>query len=512
MPDVEWTRAACHLNLRKRAATPTAPVVHTELRRRLGPRGGASVIVEGLARKREARPLHPAGRYAETLLEALPAVDFEPPAPRRENPAFAWARSGAMALTGRAEEPPRLAPAPLATCAEAALDALRALAPNSRLTLEGAHSASALDGAALLGERAAYLGLLRRGQVSPGGSCRLLRAEDAWIAVNLPREDDHALVPAWLGGAEAVARDPWAIVASQVATQRSAEVVARARLLGLAVAEARVATGVAPPWLRIAVRGGRRAARRKRSAPLVLDLSALWAGPLCGRLLALSGARVVKVESVGRPDGARYGAPGFYEALNADKESVALDLRTPEGVSCLRGLFERADAVIESARPRALAQLGIDAEALVGEGLVWVSITGYGRREPEGHWIAYGDDASAASGLATATGDPDAPLFCGDAIADPLTGLHAAVAALAQLHTGDGALLELALRDVTAHCLGFGGAREGGRVEVSHSGFEVVDGGARMPVAPPRAALPAGRARPLGADTASLIAELRIRC
>ena len=132
--------------------------------------------------------------------------------------------------------------------------------------------------------------------------------------------------------------------------------------------------------------------------------------------------------------------------------------------------------MIESSRPRGLAQLGIDAEALVGEGLVWVSITGYGRREPEGNWIAYGDDASAASGLAAATGDPDAPLFCGDAIADPLTGLHAAVSALAHLRAGEGALLELALRDVTAHCLGLASARDGACVEARRLGFEVVAG------------------------------------
>ena len=221
---------------------------------------------------------------------------------------------------------------------------------------------------------------------------------------------------------------------------------------------------------------------------------------------------MVKVESIGRPDGARYGPPGFYAALNSDKQSVALDLRTPRGVACLRSLLERADAVIESARPRALAQLGIDAEAIVAEGLVWVSITGYGRREPEGNWIAYGDDASAASGLAAATGDPDAPLFCGDAIADPLTGLHAAVSALAHLRAGEGALLELALRDVTAHCLGLASARDGACVEARGSDFEVVAGGARAAVSAPRAVLPTGRTRPLGADTAAVLAELGIPC
>jgi len=457
--------------------------------------------------------MYPAGAYADSLLAALPAVGAEPVAARLEHPALAWARSGAMLLTGRADEAPRLAPAPLATCAAAALDALRALAPKSRLALEAAGAdAQGLDGAALLGERAAYLGLARRGAISPGGSCRLLRAADGWVAVSLSRDEDRALIPAWLDGGEGSSSDPWALVASRVAQRHVAEVVARARLLGLAVSEAGARVGVAPPWLRVPARGARRAAALERSAPLVLDLSALWAGPLCGRLLALAGARVVKVESLGRPDGARYGPPGFYAALNTDKESLALDLRTPRGVGCLRRLLERADAVIESARPRGLAQLGIDAEAMVGEGLVWVSITGYGRREPESHWIAYGDDAAAASGLAAATGDPDAPLFCGDAIADPLTGLHAAVAALAHLRAGEGALLELALRDVTAHCLGLASVRDGACVEAQGFDFEVVAGRARAAVSAPRAVLPTGPARPLGADTASLLAELGIRC
>jgi len=289
--------------------------------------------------------------------------------------------------------------------------------------------------------------------------------------------------------------------------------VTRARLLGLAVAVAGPPSGVAPPWFRVAARGANRAVRRKRSRPLVLDLSALWAGPLCGRLLGLAGARIVKVECVNRPDGARYGSAGFYEVLNAEKESVGLDLQTSRGVEALHRLLQHADVVIENARPRALAQLGVDAERLVGEGLVWVSITGYGRREPQAHWTAYGDDAAAASGLAAATGDPDAPLFCGDAIADPIAGIHAAVAALAQWRSGEGALLELALCDVTAHCLHFGGEGLCARVEARNSGFEVVaDGGARVPVASPRAALPAGHARPLGADTASVLREFRIGC
>jgi crotonobetainyl-CoA:carnitine CoA-transferase CaiB-like acyl-CoA transferase len=454
----------------------------------------------------------PASAYAEALLAALPASGAAPPAPRREPAAFAWARSGAMAVTGRADGPPRLAPGPLALCAAAAVDALRALAPGSPLAA-GAGSATRgpLDGAALLGERAAHLHLARRGAVSPGGSARLVRTADGWLAVSLPREDDVALLPAWLDADADPSRDPWSFVAERVEPGRIAPLLERARLLGLAVAEAGARAARPPAWLRVGARGvetvpGTFSTPR---APLVLDLSSLWAGPLCGRLLALAGARVVKVESAARPDGARRGSPAFYAALNAGKPSVALDLSTPGGVDALRRLIARADAVIESSRPRALAQLGVDAAALVAarSDLVWVSITAYGRGDPAGGWIGFGDDAGAAAGLAAETGDPDAPLFCGDAIADPLTGVHAAVAALAHLRAGRGALLELALRDVTAHVLASGAPREAAVVEGGGDAYAVALGEERTPVAPPHLALAGGEARPLGADTASILAE-----
>ena len=137
--------------------------------------------------------------------------------------------------------------------------------------------------------------------------------------------------------------------------------------------------------------------------------------------------------------------------------------------------------MIESSRPRALAQLGVDAAALVAErsDLVWVSVTAYGRGDPEGGWIGFGDDAGAAAGLAAETGDPGAPLFCGDAIADPLTGLHAAVATLAHLRAGRGALLELALRDVAAHVLAFDAPAGGARVAAEGDACEVAIGAER---------------------------------
>jgi crotonobetainyl-CoA:carnitine CoA-transferase CaiB-like acyl-CoA transferase len=259
--------------------------------------------------------------------------------------------------------------------------------------------------------------------------------------------------------------------------------------------------------------------------PLVVDLSTLWAGPLCAHLLGLAGARVVKVESHARPDGARRGPAAFYDLLNAGKDSVALDLRTADGRETLRRLIARADVVVESARPRALVQLGIDVGEIVARipGLTWVSITGYGRAEPGGSWVAFGDDAAAAAGLAVATGasaarsgSPSAatPLFCGDAIADPLTGLIAAVAAQEAWRAGGGTLLDVALRDVVAHVLGSQSPCGVATVRPCDApdGWEVVAGRERQRVLPPRARTPTGRARPLGADTERVLRSLDLAC
>ncbi|MBW2418529.1 MAG: CoA transferase, partial [Deltaproteobacteria bacterium] len=318
-----------------------------------------------------------AGDYAERLLADLAAE----PVPAGEaavglHPDLEWARSGAMALTGYPDRAPLLAPAPLALCAERAVRAFRVLAGPGPPAVSG--GLDRLDGAALLGEHAAAFGFQRRGDVSPGGSCRLLRAADGHLALNIARPDDFALLPAWLGSGEVV--EPWSYVRARVAERGVDELVERGRLMGLPVAPAGPAPEDAPPWHRVAALGKSKPPEPGR-LPLVVDLSSLWAGPLCAHLLGLAGARVIKVESIRRPDGARRGRSDFYDLLNGGKQSVALDLASDVGRRRLQGLVAAADIVVEATRPRALAQLGIDAEALVAErpGITWVGITGYGR-------------------------------------------------------------------------------------------------------------------------------------
>ncbi len=455
----------------------------------------------------------PAASHARTLFRSL---DLELEVLARADPtspALDWARSGAMALTGDADGPPRFAWGPLASAARGAGMALAALAPGRGF--------EDLDAAALLAERAALFGLSRQGSVSCGGSARLLPARDGWLALNLPRDDDWEMLSAWLETelAEPAARRDWTAVARALAERMADPLVLRGREIGLAVARAVRAPAAPLAPLRLE-RESRASGARPR--PRVLDLSTLWAGPLAGSLLAQAGFEVVKVESPNRPDGARRGEASFFDLLNADKHACALELADPRDRETFVRLLDSADIVLESARPRALAQLGIDARAWVDArpGRIWASITGYGR---EHEWIAFGDDAAIAAGLGfDPVRESAAPRFCGDAIADPLTGLTTAVAILALRHRGRGGLLSLALADVAAHAAAHAtdSASDSGSalasltlpLEYRAGEWQVHGGTGWTPVAAPRARTPRGRAPALAPPPASLVERWTHAC
>ncbi len=386
-------------------------------------------------------------RYARSLLESLGVEPGRSIDLVEESPETGWVRSGMAALTGLADGAPQICPAPITACADGALAALASLAP--------AGSLDGMRGSDLLAERARISGFTRKGAVSPGGGCYLLDTRDGAIGVSLARDDDWSLVPAWL---ERDADPSWESVRREVAQRTMHDVVERGRMLGLAVAPSVPVGGRAVRWFVPSSGAARHLLPEGEGKPVVVDLSSLWAGPLCSRLLLRCGARVIKVESTTRPDGARRGPREFFDLLNVGKEELALDLSRAKGRDALRDLILRADIIIEASRPRALRQLGIDAEALVAQNprLTWLSITGYGRGEPQENWIAYGDDAGVAAGLShlmrQATG---LNLIAGDAIADPLTGLHAALAAWASHRAGGSRMISLAMVDVVRHCLQF---------------------------------------------------------
>ncbi len=409
----------------------------------------------------------------------------------------AWAASGAMALTGRRGSPALGPPAGLVPRLGAIGAVLCDRAARIGDTVE-------VDPLALLGERAAIAGYDRNGTTSCGGATRLLRARDGWLAVSLARDDDAELVPAWLERTVPVnsVDELWAAVADAARSSAVAELVERGVLLGLPIA---VLPAVPPPPvtapdplaplpLRARSLPGPDAGRRRLDGAVVVDLTSLWAGPLCGSLLAMAGATVIKVEATGRPDGARGGPQPFFDLLNAGKRSVALDLRSPAGRHCLATVIARADVVIEASRPRALAQLGIDAEEVLGEGgpQVWASITGHGRTDSDGRRVAFGDDAAVAGGLVSR--DDDGPCFTADAIADPAAGLVTAAAILDALSVGGRWLLDVSMATVAAHL----------------AGPTLPTDGAHPP-APPQARPSPGRAPRLGEHTDAVLADLAVR-
>lgn len=299
-----------------------------------------------------------------------------------------------------------------------------------------------VDAAEILTGRAAMLGIAPRDQVSAGGATRLLATADDWFALTLSRPDDIAAVPA-LVESNSVGPDPWPAVADWAATQPASAAVERARLLDLpaAVLGETVATGPRR------ANCGMPSAPRAADGLLVADLTSMWAGPLCGQLLARAGATVIKVESPSRPDGTRLGDSGFYDWVNSGKLSYAIEFdRDAEQLAQLLGA---ADVVLEGSRPAALERRGLGPRQVAGPpGRVWLRLSGYGTDPRAADRVAFGDDAAVAGGLVRHTAD--GPSFAGDAIADPLTGLEAAAVVLRSLRCGGGELIEIALADVAA--------------------------------------------------------------
>ncbi|WKG03791.1 CoA transferase [Mycolicibacterium sp. HK-90] len=302
------------------------------------------------------------------------------------------------------------------------------------------HTGVALDPVELVTGRAAILDIAPDGQVSAGGASRLLATVDGWCALTLSRPDDIAAIPALLQQ-DSIPDDPWPAVTAWATANTAREVAERSRLLGLPVA----VLGETPPTAPVVSQLGPRQAGTLAGV-LVADLSSMWAGPLCGQLLARAGATVVKVESRNRPDGTRAGAPEFFDWMNGGKLCYAIDFDEPGD---LTRLLNAADVVIEASRPAALARRGLGPETVAARpGRIWLRITGHGVEGERADWVAFGDDAAASGGL---VGYRDGtPVFIGDAIADPLTGLHAAAAVAASRERGGGELIEFSMAAVAA--------------------------------------------------------------
>ena len=187
---------------------------------------------------------------------------------------------------------------------------------------------------------------------------------------------------------------------------------------------------------------------------LVADCSTVLAGPYCTMLLADLGADVVKVEPpegdatrgwgppwvASDPEGtAGHRTAAYYLAVNRNKRSIRLDLKSGQGREVLRRLLERADVLVENFRLDGFARLGFDDAVLeaLNPRLVHLAISGYGTTGPDAAAPGYDFIVQAISGLMSITGAPDeeggVPTKTGVAVSDLTTGMLGAVAVLAAL-------------------------------------------------------------------------------
>jgi crotonobetainyl-CoA:carnitine CoA-transferase CaiB-like acyl-CoA transferase len=195
----------------------------------------------------------------------------------------------------------------------------------------------------------------------------------------------------------------------------------------------------------------------------VLDMTAFWAGPLCGHVLALLGAEVIHLESPERPDGTRllgglaftddrwWERSGIFSGINTNKKSVTLDLNDERGKQTFRALLATCDVMVENYTPRVLEQLGLGADEIraIRPGLVMVRMPGFGLT---GLWRdnpAFAFVIEDASGLSWLTGYPDATPLSPYCLGDPVAGLHAVIAILIALEhrrrSGEGVHVEAAM-------------------------------------------------------------------
>ncbi|MFT3721931.1 CaiB/BaiF CoA transferase family protein [Pseudorhodoferax sp.] len=203
----------------------------------------------------------------------------------------------------------------------------------------------------------------------------------------------------------------------------------------------------------------------------VLDLSRVFAGPLCGQVLADFGAEVIKVEHPGRGDdtrdwGIRIGKTEttYYNSMNRNKRSVTLDLQSPEGLRIVHELLPQCDVVIHNFKTGGAEKLGLGYEQLkaLRPDLIYCAVSGYDSSGPEAKRPGYDLVIQGEAGLMALNGEANTPpLKFGVAVVDLMTGMYAAQAVLAALfqrgRTGQGRLIEMALYDCGLMVTGYYG-------------------------------------------------------
>ncbi len=197
----------------------------------------------------------------------------------------------------------------------------------------------------------------------------------------------------------------------------------------------------------------------------VVECATYVTGPYATALLADLGARVIKIESPPDGDPYRYFAPGEYYSpnfahLHRNKQSIMLDLKSPEGKQACLDLAGKADVFVENFRPGVADRLGLGYEALrtLNSRLVYCSISAFGKSGPYAKKPGFDTLGQAMSGLLGLLADPEEPKIMGVALSDYITGFSAAYGILGGLFarqtSGQGLNVETSLLQATLSFIG----------------------------------------------------------
>ena len=209
----------------------------------------------------------------------------------------------------------------------------------------------------------------------------------------------------------------------------------------------------------------------------VLDLTNVLAGPFATLKLALLGAEVIKIERPGSGDLARKNGTltelneqlmgTSFLAQNANKKSVTLNTKSPEGKEIFKKLVKDADVLVENFRPGVMDRLGLNYETLkeINPGLIYCAISGFGQTGPDAQKPAYDQIIQGLSGEMAVNGDEHLnPLRAGFPVCDTVSGLNAAFAIMAALYhrerSGTGQFIDIAMLDSIMPMMGWVAANQ----------------------------------------------------
>ncbi len=197
----------------------------------------------------------------------------------------------------------------------------------------------------------------------------------------------------------------------------------------------------------------------------VVDFTQFEAGPSCTEALAWLGAEVVKIENPGTGDPGRRLRPGqpdddpyYFQQFNANKKSITVNLKSPEGLALVKNLLRKADIAVENMAPGTIERLGLGYEDVktLNPGLIFCQIKGFGEGSPYEKNLAFDMIAQATGGTISVTGEKNRqPVKPGISLGDTGTGMTMAVTILAALRkrdkTGEGCRLQVAMQDAMMH-------------------------------------------------------------